>query len=183
MSRFRFEINVEPKDIPNLDDSHKRDCADALKKVINHVFKYTIIFSIAVMAFFGLYSLFGFTYLLRMEKMLPQINLFMPLLALAAFILEFIAGTMNKPALVIEVILNVLLIFSAILIIPTVWIAPFALYAAVLHIKLITFIPFHKTLSEQEGYPEFTPLPQKVETDAAEKNSDSEEKTGGSGRN
>ncbi len=132
------------------------------------------------MAFFGLYSLFGFTYLLRMEKMLPQINLFMPLLALAAFILEFIAGTMNKPALVIEVILNVLLIFSAILIIPTVWIAPFALYAAVLHIKLI---PFHKTLSEQEGYPEFTPLPQKGETDAAEKNSDSEEKTGGSGRN
>ncbi len=168
MSRFRFEINVEPKDIPNLDDSHKRDCADALKKVINHVFKYT---------------LFGFTYLLRMEKMLPQINLFMPLLALAAFILEFIAGTMNKPALVIEVILNVLLIFSAILIIPTVWIAPFALYAAVVHIKLITFIPFHKTLSEQDGYPEFTPLPQKDETDAAEKNSDSEEKTGGSGRN
>ncbi len=183
MSRFRFEINVEPKDIPNLDDSHKRDCADALKNVINHVFKYTLIFSVAVMAFFGLYSLFGFTYLMRMEKMLPQINLFLPLLALAAFILEFIAGTMNKPALVIEVILNILLIFSAILIIPTVWIVPFALYAAVIHIKLITFIPFHRTLSEQAGYPEFTPLPTKDEIAAERKDSGSEAETDKRDRN
>lgn len=161
MSKFQFEINVEPKDIPNLDDSHKRDCADAMKKVIDHVFKYTLIFSAAVMAFFGAYSLFGFTYLLRMEKMLPQINLFIPLLALAAFLLEFIAGTMNKSALIIEVILNILLIFASILIFPTIWIAPFALYGALIHIKLITFIPFHKAISEQEGYPEFTPLPTK----------------------
>lgn len=172
MSRFRFEINVEPKDIPNLDDSHKRDCADALKKVINHVFKYTVIFSVAVMAFFGLYSLFGFTYLLRMEKMLPQINLFMPLLALAAFILEFIAGTMNKPALIIEVILDVLLIFSAVLIIPTVWVVPFAAYAVFLHIKLISLLPFHKILSEQEGYPEFTPLPARNEIVSKKETSD-----------
>lgn len=163
MSKFRFEINVEPKDIPNLDDSHKRDCADAMTKVINQVFKYTLIFSAAVMAFFGAYSLFGFTYLMRMEKMLPQINLFLPLLAFVVFLLEFVAGTMNKAALIIEVILNLLLIFASILIIPTVWIAPFALYAAVIHIKLITFIPFHKTISEQEGYPEFTPLPTKDE--------------------
>lgn len=161
MSKFQFEINVEPKDIPNLDDSHKRDCADAMKKVIDHVFKYTLIFSAAVMAFFGAYSLFGFTYLLRMEKMLPQINLFIPLLALAAFLLEFIAGTMNKSALIIEVILNILLIFASILIIPTIWIAPFALYGALIHIKLVTFMPFHKAISEQDGYPEFTPLPTK----------------------
>lgn len=161
MSKFQFEINVEPKDIPNLDDSHKRDCADAMKKVIDHVFKYTLIFSAAVMAFFGAYSLFGFTYLLRMEKMLPQINLFIPLLALAAFLLEFIAGTMNKSALIIEVILNILLIFASILIFPTIWIAPFALYGALIHIKLVTFMPFHKAISEQEGYPEFTPLPTK----------------------
>lgn len=163
MSRFQFEINVEPKDIPNLDDSHKRDCADAMKKVIDQVFKYTLIFSIAVMAFFGAYSLFGFTYLMRMEKMLPQINIFVPLLAFAVFLLEFIAGTMNKAALTIEVILNILLIFASIFIIPTVWIIPFALYAAVVHIKLISFIPFHKTISEQAGYPEFTPLPTKDE--------------------
>lgn len=163
MSKFRFEINVEPKDIPKLDDAHKRDCADALKKVIEQVFKYTLIYSAGVMAFFGAYSLFGFTYLMRMEKMLPQINLFIPLLALAAFLLEFIAGTMNKTALVIEVILNLALIFAVIPYIPTVWIAPFALYAAVIHIKLISFIPFHKVISEQSGYPEFTPLPTRDE--------------------
>lgn len=163
MSKFQFEINVEPKDIPNLDDAHKRDCADALTKVINQVFKYTLIYSIGVMAFFGAYSLFGFTYLMRMEKMLPQISLFIPLLALAAFILEFIAGTMNKTALVIEVILNLLLIFVVIPQLQTVWIAPFSLYAAIIHIKLITFIPFYKVISEQPGYPEFTSLPTRDE--------------------
>lgn len=163
MSKFRFEINVEPKDIPNLDDAHKRDCADALTNVINQVFKYTLIYAVGVMAFFGAYSLFGFTYLMRMEKMLPQINLFIPLLALAVFILEFIAGTMNKAALVIEVILNLLLILAAIPHLHTLWLAPFALYAAVVHIKLITFIPFYKVISEQPGYPEFTSLPTRDE--------------------
>ncbi|MDE6745645.1 MAG: hypothetical protein K2J72_03290 [Oscillospiraceae bacterium] len=179
MSKFRFEINVEPKDIPRLDDAHKRDCADALRMVIEQVFKYTLIYSVGVMAFFGAYSLFGFTYLMRMEKMLPQINLFIPLLALAVFLLEFIAGTMNKAALVIEVILNLALIVAVIPKLQTVWIAPFALYAAVIHIKLITFIPFHKVISEQPGYPEFTSLPTrdeiviKKEDDAPEENSES----------
>lgn len=174
MDRFRFEINAEPKDIPKLDDSHKRDCVDALNRVINHVFKYTLIYSAAVMAFFGVYSLFGIAYLMRMEKMLPQINLFMPILALAVFILEFVAGTMNKFALIVETALNILIIFSALVIIPTVWIVPFAAYAVFIHIKLITFIPFHKTLSEQEGYPEFTPLPSK-NGNAAAKAADTEE--------
>ena len=177
MSKFRFEINVEPKDIPRLDDAHKRDCADALTKVINQVFKYTLIYSVGIMAFFGAYSLFGFTYLMRMGKMLPQINLFIPLLALAVFLLEFVAGTMNKPALVIEVILNVLLIFAAIMYMHTVWIAPFALYAAVVHIKLITFIPFHKAISEQPGYPEFTSLPTKDEIVFKKEGDPSEEKS------
>ncbi|MDE5992536.1 MAG: hypothetical protein K2G87_05745 [Oscillospiraceae bacterium] len=178
MSKFRFEINVEPKDIPRLDDAHKRDCADALKRVIEQVFKYTLIYSIGVMAFFGAYSLFSFTYLMRMDKMLPQINLFMPLLALAVFILEFIAGTMNKAALIIEVILNLLLIFAVIPQLQTVWIAPFALYAAFIHIKLITFIPFHKAISEQPGYPEFTSLPTKDEIVLKKEDAASEENGG-----
>lgn len=179
MSKFRFEINVEPKDIPKLDDAHKRDCADALRKVIEQVFKYTLFYSVGVMAFFGAYSLFGVTYLMRMEKMLPQISILMPLLALAVFFLEFVAGTMNKPALIIEVILNILLIFAVIPKLQTVWIAPFALYAVVVHIKLITFIPFHKVISEQPGYPEFTSLPTrdeiviKKEDNASEENGES----------
>lgn len=177
MSRFQFEINVEPKDIPRLDDAHKRDCADALRKVIEQVFKYTLIYSAGVMAFFGVYSLFGFTYLMRMGKMLPQIGLFMPLLALAVFILEFVAGTMNKAALIIEVILNILLIFAVIPYMHTVWVAPFALYAAVIHIKLITFIPFHKVISEQPGYPEFTSLPTRDEI-VIKKEYDVSEETG-----
>lgn len=178
MSKFRFEINVEPKDIPNLDDAHKRDCADALTNVINQVFKYTLIYSVGIMAFFGAYSLFGFTYLMRMEKMLPQISFFIPLLALAAFILEFIAGTMNKAALIIEVILNLSLIFFVIPQLQTVWIAPFALYAAIIHIKLISFIPFYKAISEQPGYPEFTSLPTRDEIVLKKEVVSSEEKIG-----
>lgn len=178
MSKFRFEINVEPKDIPKLDDAHKRDCADALTNVINQVFKYTLIYSVGVMAFFGAYSLFGFTYLMRMEKMLPQINLLVPLLALAVFIIEFIAGTMNKAALIIEVILNLALIFAAVPQLQTVWVAPFALYAAVIHIKLITFIPFYKAISEQPGYPEFTSLPTKDEIVLKKEDVPSEENGG-----
>lgn len=163
MSRFQFEINVEPKDIPNLDDAHKRDCADALNKAVNHVFRYTLILSAAVMAFFGAYSLFSFTYLLRMEKMLPSLPIILPLAALAVFVLEFISGTMNKAALIVEVILNIVMLFASIVKLSSVWIAPFALYGAVLHLKLFTLMPFYKVISEQKGYPEFTSLPTRDE--------------------
>lgn len=163
MSRFQFEINVEPKDIPNLDDAHKRDCADALNKAVNHVFRYTLILSAAVMAFFGAYSLFSFTYLLRMEKMLPSLPIILPLAALAVFVLEFISGTMNKAALIVEVILNIIMLFASIVRFSSVWIAPFALYGAVLHLKLFTLMPFYKIISEQKGYPEFTSLPTRNE--------------------
>lgn len=163
MSRFQFEINVEPKDIPNLDDAHKRDCADALNKAVNHVFRYTLILSAAVMAFFGAYSLFSFTYLLRMEKMLPSLPIILPLAALAVFVLEFISGTMNKAALIVEVILNIIMLFASIVRLSSVWIAPFALYGAVLHLKLFTLMPFYKIISEQKGYPEFTSLPTRNE--------------------
>lgn len=163
MSRFQFEINVEPKDIPNLDDAHKRDCADALNKVVNHVFRYTLILSAAVMAFFGAYSLFSFTYLLRMEKMLPSLPIILPLAALVVFVLEFISGTMNKAALIVEVILNIIMLFASIVKLSSVWIAPFALYGAVIHLKLFTLMPFYKVISEQKGYPEFTSLPTRDE--------------------
>lgn len=163
MSRFQFEINVEPKDIPNLDDAHKRDCADALNRVVNHVFRYTLILSAAVMAFFGAYSLFSFTYLMRMEKMLPSLPIILPLAALAVFVLEFISGTMNKAALIIEMILNIVMLIAAVVKLPSIWIAPFALYGAVLHFKLFTLMPFYKVISEQKGYPEFTSLPTKDE--------------------
>lgn len=163
MSRFQFEINVEPKDIPNLDDAHKRDCADALNKVVNHVFRYTLILSAAVMAFFGAYSLFSFTYLLRMEKMLPSLPIILPLAALVVFVLEFISGTMNKTALIVEVILNIIMLFASIVKLSSVWIAPFALYGAVIHLKLFTLMPFYKVISEQKGYPEFTSLPTRDE--------------------
>lgn len=163
MSRFQFEINVELKDIPNLDDAHKRDCADALNKAVNHVFRYTLILSAAVMAFFGAYSLFSFTYLLRMEKMLPSLPIILPLAALAVFVLEFISGTMNKAALIVEVILNIIMLFASIVRLSSVWIAPFALYGAVLHLKLFTLMPFYKIISEQKGYPEFTSLPTRDE--------------------
>ncbi|MCM1024545.1 MAG: hypothetical protein NC395_10870 [Prevotella sp.] len=170
MSRFKFEINVEPKDIPSLDDVHKRDCADAIRGSIERVFKYTLVMSIGILAFFGLYSFFGVPYMIRMDKALPQISVILPASALAVFILEFIAGTMNRFALTAEAILHVLLIFISITTVTTIWIAPFALYGTVLHLKLLLMIPFYKVISEQAGYPEFTPLPSPA--DAAAKKAD-----------
>ncbi len=173
MGKFQLEVNVEPKDIPSLDDAHKRDCADAITGVINRVFKYTLIFSAGVLAFFGAYSLFSLTYMMRMMQKLPQLNLFVPLAAAAIFIMEFVSGTMRKWALVVQAALHILLIFASILTLQSVWIAPFALYGVVIHIKLITFLPFYNAISEQPGFPEFTPLPTK--DDIVKKEAASEE--------
>ncbi len=161
MGKFRFEVNVEPNDIAKLDDAHKRDCADAVNGLINHVFKYTMIFSIGTMAFFGLYSFFSFIYFWRMGKLLPQLPFLMPLAALAVFLLEFISGTMQRWAIIVEAFLHALIIFVVITCLQSVWIAPFALYGVAAHLKLITAYPFYKAVSEQPGYPEFTPLPTK----------------------
>ncbi len=159
MGKFQLQIDVEPKDIPSLDDPHKRDCTDAINGVINHTFKYTLFLSLGVMAFFGAYSLFGFTYLMRMEKVLPQLSIVMPLICLVIFLLEFISGAMHKWAIIAEVLLHTVLVFTVMLKLQTVWIIPFAIYGVIVHMKLLTLIPLYKVLSEQKGFPEFTSLP------------------------
>lgn len=170
MARFHFKIDVEPKDIPNLDDSHKRDCNDMLTSVINSTFKYTLIFSIGAVAFFAAFSLFSFTFYMRMGTLLPQITPAVPIICTIVFLLAFIAGTMNAPAMVIETLLCAALIFIFMINWPTIWLMPFAIYATIVNLKLITLIPIHKALSAEPGYPEFTSLPTKEEVAAAKNN-------------
>lgn len=169
MGKFQLKINVAPEDIPGLDDVHKRDCADVLRGIINSVFKYTLIFSLGVMAFFGVYSLFSLTYLMRMNDILPQMPMFMPILGVVIFFFEFISGTMRKWALIVQILLNIALTVTVAATLQTVWIVPFALYSVGAHFKLLTLLPIHKVLSQQHGYPEFTPLPAKDEIAAGNK--------------
>ncbi|MBP1561755.1 MAG: hypothetical protein J6C96_11040 [Oscillospiraceae bacterium] len=165
MGKFQLKIDVEPKDIPELDDAHKRDCADALKSKINGVMRYTMIFVAVLLVFFGGYSLFSFTYLLRMNEMLPQVPWSAAIFAVLVFIGEFPAGMMKLAALIVEIILYACLVLSIILSasLTAIWLVPFAVYGAFLHVGLITLLPIYKVLSEQKGFPEFTSLPTKEE--------------------
>ncbi len=167
MAKFRLTIDVEPKDIPRLDDSHKRDVADVLTSIIERTFKRTLIISIGALAFFAAFSLFSLTFYLRMGTLLPQINVAMPILCVCVFLMEFIAGTMNKPAMIVEILLSAALIFATMLSWPTVWIAPFAFYVMIINLKLLMLLPIHRAISAEPGYPEFTPLPTKEEVAAA----------------
>ena len=169
MAKFRFSVNVEPKDIPHLDDSHKRDVADVLTSIINHTFKRTLIIAIASIAFFAAFLLFSFTFYMRMGTLLPQLPAAMPIVCIAVVLAEFVAGTMNKPAVIIEIVLCLAMALTFALSIPTLILIPFALYAALLNFKLLTLIPIHKAVSAEPGYPEFTPLPTKEEVAEAKK--------------
>ena len=170
MAKFRFTMDIEPKDIPNLDDAHKRDCADILTSIINRTFKHTLIFSLAALAFFALYLLFDLVFCMRMGERLPQLPIALPFLCGAAFFAEFIAGTMNRPAIIIVVLLCCGLIFVSLISIPCVWIIPAALYVIILNLRLLTLYPVYKVISAEPGYPEFTPLPTKEEIAAIKKN-------------
>ena len=170
MAKFSFSVNVEPQDIPQLDDIHKRDVADVLTSIINHAFKRTLIIAIASIAFFAAFSLFSFTFYMRMGTLLPQLPAAMPIICPAVLLVEFIAGTMNKPAIIIEVVLCLAMALTFAFSIPPLILIPFALYAALLNFKLLTLVPIHKAISSEPGYPEFTPLPTKEEVAQAKKN-------------
>lgn len=169
MAKFSFTIDVEPQDIPKLDDAHKRDVADVLTSIIERTFKRTLIITIGALAFFGAFSLFSFTFFLRMGTLLPQLPVAMPFICIAAFLIEFVAGTMNKTALIIEVVLCTAMVFTFMLSWPAIWLMPFALYAVIINLKLLTLLPVYKAISAEPGYPEFTPLPTKEEIQAAKK--------------
>jgi len=169
MAKFSFTIDVEPQDIPKLDDAHKRDVADVLTSIIERTFKRTLIITIGALAFFGAFSLFSFTFFLRMGTLLPQLPVAMPFICIAAFLIEFVAGTMNKTALIIEVVLCTAMVFTFMLSWPTIWLMPFALYAVIINLKLLTLLPVYKAISAEPGYPEFPPLPTKEEIEAAKK--------------
>ncbi|GEM_PF-2615490 len=163
MARFRFTMDVEPKNIPDLDDAHKRDCADILNSIINRTFKHTAIISLVVVAFFAAYLLFDLVFCMRMGERLPQLPIALPFVCGAIFIAEFVAGTMNKPAIIIVAVLCCVLIFLSLLCISCVWIIPLALYMVIINLRLLTLSAIHKALSAEPGYPEFTPLPTKDE--------------------
>lgn len=183
MERFQLKVDVEPKDIPNLDDAHKQDCADAINRAINDTFKYTLIFAAAVCAIYAVYTLFGFTYLLRMGSVLPPIPFALPAFAILIFIFEFISGTMKRWALFLEIIFHAAFIVFAATKLHTAIAAPFAFYGIIQHIKLITLIPHYDVISQLKGYPDFTPLPvgdvikKKDEPEKAENTVTDEEKT------
>lgn len=161
MGRYKLEIDVDIKDIPSLDDAHKRDCADAVNKVISSVFKYTIVFGAASAAFFALYTIFGIFWALRMRSMLPPISPLIPLAAVLIILLEFAAGTMHGWGIAAEVIVLAGMTAAAVTTVQSLIFVPFALYGIAAHIKLFRLMPFFKTISELPGYPDFTPLPVK----------------------
>lgn len=183
MGKFKLEIDVEIKDIPSLDDAHKRDCADAVNKVIGSVFKYTLIFGAAAIAFFALYTIFGMFWTPRMGSMLPQISPLIPLAAILMILLEFAAGTMQGWGIAAEIFVLAGMILLSITAAQNLIFVPFALYGIWQHLKLFRIMPFFKAVSELPGYPDFTPLPVKEkipekETANADKNdTDTENKS------
>lgn len=175
MARFKLEIDVEIKDIPALDDAHKRDCADAVNKVIDSVFKYTLIFGAASIAFFTLYTIFGMFWTPRMGSMLPPISPLIPLAAILIVLLEFAAGTMQGWGIAAEIIVLAGMTLLSITAAQNLIFLPFTLYGIWKHVRLFMIMPFFRTISELPGYPDFTPLPVKEkspEMEAAEKNDD-----------
>ncbi|MCH5348133.1 MAG: hypothetical protein J1E40_02315 [Oscillospiraceae bacterium] len=172
MAGFKLSINVEPRDIPSLDDAHKRDCADAITGSVNSTLKYTLIMSGAIMALFAAYSFFSFIWMFRMGNMLPGVSAFVPIAATAIFLFEFISGTMKGWALGLQIVFHLVLIAASIMSYSTLVVIPFAAYGAILHFKLVTLLPWHRVISEQPGYPEFTPLPEKMKPPADKKDED-----------
>lgn len=181
MDKFKFEIDVEIKDIPSLDDAHKRDCADAVSKIINSVFKYTLIFGSVSISFFALYTIFGMFWTPRMGSMLPPISPLIPLVAILMVLLEFAAGTMHGWGIAAEIIVLAGMIMLSITAAQNLIFVPFALYGIWQHVKLFRIMPFFMTISELPGYPDFTPLPVKEknpEKETANKNdTDTENKS------
>ena len=159
MGNFQLKIDVEPNDIPSLDDPHKQDCADAINRIINGTFKYTMIFAFAVMGVYAAYSIFGLVYVLRMGVPLPSISPLIPLFAMFVIIFELVAGTMKRWAIVTEVILHIALMICSVTQIASLLALPFAAYGIYLHIKMMTLIPHYEVISNLKGFPDFTSLP------------------------
>lgn len=161
MGRYKLEIDIDIKDIPSLDDAHKRDCADAVNKVIGSAFKYTLVFGAVSAAFFALYTIFGIFWALRMGSMLPPISPLVPLAAILIVLFEFAAGTMQGWGIAAEILVLAGMIAVSITSVQSLIFVPFALYGIIEHIKLFRIMPFFRTISELPGYPDFTPLPVK----------------------
>lgn len=173
MGRFKLEVDVNIKDIPSLDNAHKRDCADAVNKVINSAFKYTLVFGAASAAFFGLYTIFGMFWTLRMGRLLPSIPPLIPIAAVLIFLFEFAAGVMQKWGIAVEIILLAGMLIVSVTTFQSLIFVPFALYGIIEHIKLFRIMPFFRAVSELPGYPDFTPLPVREKSENAENNTES----------
>ncbi len=174
MAKFQLKIDVEPKEIPYLDNYHKRDCADAINRAVNRTFKYTLLFAAASAGYYALYTLFGFTYFLRMQKPLPNINSFIPILAIIIFFFEFVSGTMKKWAIFLQLLFNIIITVVSVMEFQSMIIFPFAVYSIYLHANLMGMLPHYEVISKLKGYPDFVEF---SAGDVMEKRSDEDEQT------
>ncbi len=154
---FDKKINLDPKEIPNMDKNQMQDCMAEINKYRKQAWMFSLIFAVVVFAFILIYSMFSLVYTLRFERLLPSVSTVMYFVPFIAVIPAFFAHMMNKGC-VIWATLSYLLI--ALLTVATaelinMWAALFAIAGAVVHFRLYTVTGAYAALSKEDGFPDF----------------------------
>lgn len=157
MAAFGRDVNLDPKEIPRMPMSQKKDCMAEIDKVRSANWIYSVVFSIGIFAFAMIYSLFSMVYTLKSRDLLVSINPVIMLIPFAVIIISLLAHSMSKFRVIMAVIVYFL---SGVLTVCTGelingWLVVPCLVGSVMYYGMFTLCDSYEALSKEEGFPEF----------------------------
>ena len=157
MAGFNKSINLDPTMVGGMSLDQKRECMSEIERRRKAAWKFSCIFSIALMVYIFAYDLLSAMYSLKTMQKVPQISGFMYLVPIIVILPSLFAHSMNGKWVLASVLAFMLSAFGVI--ITGSWLniiaAPFLVVGAVFWYRVSNCCEMYDVLSKQEGFSEF----------------------------
>lgn len=157
MAGFNKSINLDPTMVGGMNLDQKRECMSEIERRRKAAWKFSCIFSIALMLYIFAYDLLSVMYSLKTMQKVPQISGFMYLVPIIVMLPSLFAHSMNGKWVLASVLAFMISAFGVI--ITGAWLnfiaAPFLIAGAVFWYRVSNCCGMYEVLSKQEGFPEF----------------------------
>ena len=157
MAKFVKQINLDPRELRNMDMENKQECMAEIDRRRKFAWLYSCIFSGGMLVFFLVYALISMFFTLSYKRLLPSVDVLFMYVPAVIMLLSFFAHMMNGKFVVAASIAYLIAGFIAIITSEFInaWIFPFAFFGVFVYFRLSQTCDMYHALEKEEGFPEF----------------------------
>ncbi len=157
MAKFKKELNLDPYELKRAPLQYKKECLQEIEKYQKTAFWFTVLYSVGILLYIGVYSLIVMYLTLTNVKEYPNLSPWLLLIPFVTVVPSIIGSSMNKVAIIITIILYFAAGAAVTLIggIINGWIILPSIVGIVIYYMLFMLLSSYNVLKNSEGFPYF----------------------------